>query len=272
MINVLTIWHISKLLVVQLLFVKQIFSTFKNPVMLANGRFANSFRLAAVLGGRFIIFLSIFNLCRDVLRSTTELSWTKNVVNEYPTTAKSSIILPWLQDILNEPAATPKPSRNTNDLVIRSTTSKPNKATTMNSFWHEWSATQPTNIHEDTQSLNELDSIRGNNWNEHTTTQKANLAPWMVEVLNEYSTTARSQTKNNTRSYSTARATTPAMPSWMQDVLTEYPTTTTKNGMVYFETGNAEKSTFGGGGDDDVYNFGGGNGDLHQPTENRYLM
>lgn len=125
-----------------------------------------------------------------MLRSITEVSWTKNVVNDYPTTTKSSNILPWLQDILNEHATTPKPSRNTNDLDIRSTTSKPSEATTMNSFWHEWSAAQPTNIHEEKQSLNELDLIRENNWDgqtipiahEHTTTKKTSLAPWMVEV------------------------------------------------------------------------------------------
>lgn len=212
-----------------------------------------------------------------MLRSITEVSWTKNVVNDYPTTTKSSNILPWLQDILNEHATTPKPSRNTNDLDIRSTTSKPSEATTMNSFWHEWSATQPTNIHEEKQSLNELDLIRENNWDgqtipiahEHTTTKKTSLAPWMVEVLNDYSTTARSHTKNNTRTRTTTLTahTVSAMPSWMQDVLTEYSTTTTKNGMVYFGTGNTD-----GGGGVDVHNFGGGNGDLHQPTENRYLM
>lgn len=176
------------------------------------------------------------------------------------------------------------PNQNTNGQFIQVTTPKPTRTTTINSFWSEWSAEKPTNLHEneiDRHSAHAHDSNRFHDSNEmfrqttpatfvHTTTP--DMASWMVDILNEYSstTTPRSQfNQNNNQNNRDDHTTTEVaeMLPWMRDVLNEYSTTTTRKN-IRFENDNTKQIPSGGG------NGGGrnNNGDLRLPIQNRYSM
>lgn len=158
-------------------------------------------------------------------RSTTEMPRT--TLHQYHKTTKSSEMLPWLQDILNEYTTTQKPNRNRNrnkQNVRNTTPTLSRKTTTINSFWHDWSATQPNEI-----------------W--PTTTEQPDLDPWMKDILNEHSTTSRPYLKDN---YVQTPLVSTEMPSWMRQVLNEYSSTTARNGHS-LELSNSKQLTFGGG-------------------------
>lgn len=178
-------------------------------------------------------------------------------------------------------------NRNNHNNKNRRTTLQPSKTTAINSFWDEWSATQPTDIYD-----NQLEAFSAHG-NDHfnglneklrittpitylrTTTRKSSLDPWLVNVLNEYSTTSKyfnpSQNNLSTRSTTQRANVVTDMPMWMREVLNEH-STTTKHGInsmpIQFETGNTRKTTFL----DDNHNNGGGRGDLHLVSQNRYSM
>lgn len=165
------------------------------------------------------------------------------------------------------------------------TTPKPIKTTTINSFWNEWSAAKPTNLGEnevDIHSTHAKNPDRSNGMIQQTTptafvrTTTPDMAPWMMEILNEHSstTTPRSPVKNkdqnSNENHTTDRPTNGVaeLPSWMSDVLNEHSTTTTRKN-IQFENNNTKQKPIGGSGG------GGGNnnkGDSHLPMQIRYLM
>lgn len=175
-------------------------------------------------------------------------------------TTKRSNMLPWMEDILNEYSTTQNSNRNRNKQNVRTTTpTSIRKTTTINSFWHDWSATQSNDI-----------------W--QTTTDQPELDPWMKDILDEHTTTPTPYLKDN---YVQTPLVVTEMPSWMRQVLNEYSSTTTRNGLplpIQFESSNTKESTFGGGigGGIDfgggILNFGANIGVLHQSTKHRYLM
>lgn len=183
--------------------------------------------------------------------------------------------------------ASTEPNRNLNGRNTHTTTPKSIRSSTTNSFWNEWSATQPTHLdhneidrhsmhmhtHEMPQQTTPIAITR-------TTTPKrsSEMAPWMEDVLNELSTTTtpRSHLNSNSNMNDQNREnghTTNRKPKenaemlpWMQEVLHEYSTTTRKS--IQLENDRTKQTTFGGGGDSDRSNHI--NSDLHMPNPNRY--
>lgn len=187
------------------------------------------------------------------------------------TTTKRSAPSPWSLEYPTPSA----PNRNANSQFFQVTTPKSIRTTTINSFWSEWSANKPTNLGKneiDTHSAHAQDRFHNSNEMLRQTTPAnfvrtttPEMESWMVDILNEYSstTTARSQfNQNNNHNYDrTPSQTTNAaveMLPWMRDVLNEYSTTTTRKN-IRFENDNGSKNN-------------NNNGGLHWPTQNRYSM
>lgn len=223
--------------------------------------------------------------------TTTSFSCnTQKITKQTPTwvenpTTKKSDLLPWMQNILDEYSTTPKgrPNQNNQNQSTRpatmiTTTQTPIRTTTINSFWSEWSMTEPLTLNQggkpDFSTERSLQTIT-ESFKDSTTTAKETLLPWMQDVLDEIFTTPKSEVDKLIRS--TSPSPTPpqatGMPPWMQDVLNEYstkpiqiPTPPTQSGI-----GDKPKLFFGDGsltiGDG---NGGGVNGDLHLPSQNRY--
>lgn len=99
---------------------------------------------------------------------------------------------------------------------------------------------------------------------QQSTTENSNLAPWMHEILNEYTTTRDPTLNKKNRNISMHQISTKnphsadELPSWLEQVLNEYSTTTVKNEIVSMPI--------------QLETFGGGNGDSHDPATNRYSM
>lgn len=188
----------------------------------------------------------------------------RQVVNRYVTTTKRSIPSSWMQA---NPTSSVR-SQNMDRRFFPITTRKPSEATTINSFWNEWSPLKPTNLGEneiDKHSAHAHDGAHFHGSNDiirQATTTTPDMAPWMVEILNEYTSTT------TPRSYANV---VDEMPSWMRDVLNEYSTTTTRKN-IRFDNNNPNSIIFGGRGTNG--NTSGGvskhNGDLHMPKQNRY--
>lgn len=193
--------------------------------------------------------------------------------------------------IVNRPKTTT--NRNTNPPLIRITTPKPpTRATTMNSFWNEWSANRPTNL-----AANEIDrhSAHAHDSNEtfrqtspttfvHTTTPK--LESWMLDILAEFSSATTSTTTPTPQlqfnqidhEYHTTPKVVDEMPAWMHNLFNEYSTTTTRKD-IRFENDHAKQAPISGGnGGSHTSGYGPGgsgvnsNGDLHRPNQNRYSI
>lgn len=187
--------------------------------------------------------------------------------------------------VLDEHSTTPKPNVQTNQIE---TTPQPVRTTTKNSFWSEWSATNPTPIKDDevhgsnsnhvTETHADLRQTtpRMPDWMKDvvdeysTTTKKADLLPWMQDVLNEYSTTAKSSvTHNNHAAQTTTVKSETELPSWLRDVLNEVSTTTVRSVVpAPFVTSTTKRPTFNGG----SLVIGDGSDSLHVSTPNRYSM
>lgn len=198
----------------------------------------------------------------NTVQTTTPKMTT--VISAYSTTTTEPSMLPWMQEVLKEYSTTPKPN---NHQIIQTTTLKPMQSTAANSFWNEWSATNPTAIGNN-NNINS-DFPNGSNSNQgfseklrQTTTE---MPGWMREVLNKHSTTSSvNNGNNNAIKITTARAeTTTTMPSWMRDILNEHSTTTIRSTFV---TSTTKKSSFGDGNP-----FFGGGGNV-VTTPNRYSM
>lgn len=207
-------------------------------------------------------------------------TWVEN------STTKKSELLPWMQDVLNEYSTTPKgrPNQNNQNQSTRpattiTTTQIPIRTTTINSFWSEWSMTEPpTQGSKPDFSTEKLRQTTTESSKDRTTTEKETLLPWMQDVLDEIFTTPISDVDKLIRS--TSPSPTPpqatGMPSWMQNVLDEYSTkpiqiSTPSTPSTQSGTVDKPKLIFGDGsltiGDG---NGGGVNGDLHLPSQNRY--
>lgn len=209
-------------------------------------------------------------------------TWVEN-----PTTKKSDL-LPWMQDVLNEYSTTPKghPNQNNQNQSTRpaatiTTTQMPIRSTTINSFWSEWSITEPPTLNQGGKPDLSTERSRQTTtepFKDRMTTEKETLLPWMQDVLDEIFTSTKSDVDKLIRSTS-PRPTPPqetGMPSWMQDVLNEYSNkpiqiSTPSTPLTQSGTGDRPKLIFGDGsltiGDG---NGGGVNGDLHLPSQNRY--
>lgn len=186
---------------------------------------------------------------------------------------------PWLQEYSTHSV----PNRYTNgQFVGQMTTPKPTRATTINSFWSEWSANKPTNLGKnevDRHSAHTHDThemIRQTTPTTFVRTTTPELESWMLNILNEYSstTTPRSQINQNNHEYRTTPKTVVEMPAWMHDVYNEYSTTTERKN-IRFENDKIKQTPFGGGngGSHTTSGWGGSNnGDLHRPKQNRYSM
>lgn len=194
--------------------------------------------------------------------------WMKEVISAHSTTSTTEPMLPWMEEILNEHSTTKK---SNNQLVIQTSTMKPTKTTTINSFWGEWSATNPTNNEVDSDFSN--GSNLNQSFNEKLRQTTTEMPGWMRELLNEHSTTSSANNGNNqSTKTTTARAQTATnMPSWMRDVLNEHSTTTSTVRST-LATSTTKKSSIGDG----ILFFGDGGGDgnddLHVSTQNRYSL
>lgn len=221
-------------------------------------------------------------------KQTPTLNGGGELPNEYSTT-KEAGLLPWMQDVLDEYVTTPKSNTNENQVfqpnnVDTQINNKPIRSTTVNSFWSEWSMPEEGNGGF---------SVTPPTTTGQTTTQNADLSPWMREVLNEYSTTQRTEDIRQL-----IRPTIPRPPvntEWMQNEFSDYPAKPWQphphnqpqpqpqnqpqiqpptefrpqphiQPPTQFRPSENSKLTFGDG----TLIFGGGNGDLHLPTGNRY--
>lgn len=164
---------------------------------------------------------------------------------------------PSMEDDFNDFSTTKKSKLGFHTTTARSTTTR---SATINSFWNEWSPTNPTfveNNHVNDDSLNGSNQERDSNRRKTTT----DMPDWMKQVLNEHLTNA-----NVVNNRETTTEQTTDMPSWMRDVLNEHSTTARST----FRTSTTKKSTisdnpfFGGDSNGD-----GGNG--NGVSGNRYL-
>lgn len=98
--------------------------------------------------------------------------------------------------------------------------------TTLNSFWSDWSATQPNSLkgvekveHSHSAALIVSDST--------TLKDVDGLLPWMKDVLNDYSTTPKRSDHFQRITERSVQTTTEPMPSWLQTVLNQHSTSAT---------------------------------------------
>lgn len=205
----------------------------------------------------------------------------RQIINRPKSTTKRSVPSPWLFEYPTPSA----PNRNTNGQFVQVTTPKPTQTTTINSFWSEWSAEKPTNLRENENDRHSAHAHNHDRFRDskelvrqttpitliRTTTPE--MASWMVDILNEYSstTTPRSQSNQNNNHDHDGRTTSRTtnveveMPPWMRDVLNEHSTTTTRKN-IRFENDNTKQI----GGDNGGSGRNNNNGGLHLP--NRYSM
>lgn len=203
---------------------------------------------------------------RNTPKTTKQTSaWNREPANESTTTKKSDL-LPWMEDVLNEFATTRKTNVNENHRLttMRTTTPKPIETTTINSFWSEWSLTNPTVFNSELTTARSRQTTTTELFGEPSTTPTESLLPWMEDVLNEHSTAANSDVIKLIRP-SPPEVT--GMPSWMHNVLNEHSTTRIPR-PSQLVTSEKPQLTFGDG----TLTFSVGNGDLHLPTENRYIV
>lgn len=213
------------------------------------------------------------NWSENPSQTTTETpSWLREIANEYTTTNKENL-LPWMQNVSEEYSTPPNhPNKNRNQQFIQTTTLKTIKTTTINSFWREWSATKPTDINDN--QIGSGFSQKLPKWVEETTTVKTNTAPWILNTLNEYNNNNNND-RNDRAIFATTQKvqTVTELPSWMQEVLTEYSLATTRKTLTSFQSENGtKKSTNVGGDGGSILSIGGGNGDLHLSSQNRYSI
>lgn len=209
----------------------------------------------------------------------------------------------WMQLALDEHSTSPKPNAQVNQM---NTTPQPGRTTTINSFWTEWSATNPpptktngdnSNFNQGSNSNKPSESIRQTttekmpDWmkevvNEFSTTTsktttrattvptttKPELLPWMKDILNEHQTTAKPSVNHNNQVAQTTTTkpdTEAEMPSWMRDVLNEVSTTTALPAPFVVCTSTTKRPTLNSS---SSFIGGGDSSDLHVTTQNRYSM
>lgn len=153
----------------------------------------------------------------------------------------------WMQLVLDEHSTSPKPSAQTNQV---NTTPEPVRTTTINSFWNEWSATNPAPVKNNSNFNHGSSANKANESNANmrqTTTER--MPNWMKEIFDEYTTTARPTTTKpitiaTTRKTTTSTVTTTKadMLPWMQDILNEY-STTAKSSMTHSNQAQVDTQT-----------------------------
>ncbi|XP_031627884.1 serine protease persephone-like [Contarinia nasturtii] len=158
-----------------------------------------------------------------------------------PTPIKPTL-LPWMEDVLSD-SRTPSPT------IVYTTTSKSiavntPRTTTLNSFWNEWSVTNPTMVDDFSNGSNQGRDI----YRQTTTTD---MPDWLKDVLSDHSTNSNVMNNGNNRPIKTTTVQTPDnMPSWMREVLNEHSTaTTTKKSII----GGGGGSSSGSNSYDDLY-------------------